>query len=83
MKVIAVSNAKGGVAKSITAINVGSALASMGKRVLLVDMDKDDLTKGVRLDPGEEDQTIYEVLTERESITHAIHHVTMETTGTS
>ena len=83
MTTIAVSNAKGGVAKSTTAINIGSVLASMGKRVLLIDMDKGDLTKGVGIDLGDEDKTIYEVLTENEALTVAIKSVTMEKTGTS
>ncbi|MBQ1393395.1 MAG: AAA family ATPase, partial [Lachnospiraceae bacterium] len=37
-KVIAVTNQKGGVAKSTTTINVGAGLAIRGKNVLLVDM---------------------------------------------
>ena len=38
-RIITVANNKGGVGKSTTALNVGFALSSMGKRVLLVDMD--------------------------------------------
>ena len=39
MKIIAVANQKGGVAKTTTALNVGAALCRRGLRVLLVDLD--------------------------------------------
>ncbi len=37
--VIAVANQKGGVAKTTTVIHIGAAIAGLGKRVLLVDLD--------------------------------------------
>ena len=39
-KVISIINDKGGVAKTTTTINLGTALWLLGKRVLLVDTDK-------------------------------------------
>jgi len=55
MDVTAVVNQKGGVGKSATTINVGAALAELGRRVLLVDLDpQGHLTHALGVSPGED-----------------------------
>lgn len=63
MKCIAVTNEKGGVAKTTTSVNLGAALAEMGHRVLLIDMDAQaNLTLAVGADPQQIHATILDII---------------------
>jgi chromosome partitioning protein len=62
-RVLAVANQKGGVAKTTTVHALGYALSSMGRRVLLVDLDPQAcLTFSVGLDPDGLDRSLHDVL---------------------
>ena len=66
MRAVAILNQKGGVGKTTTAVNLGAALASRGRRVLLIDMDpQGNLSDHLGVDPEEGRPGTYEVLVDR------------------
>jgi chromosome partitioning protein len=67
-RVIAVINQKGGVGKTTSVVNIGAALARMGQRVLLIDLDpQGHLSLHLGLNPDELEQTTYHLLTRDET----------------
>lgn len=61
-RVIAVVNQKGGVGKTTTAVNLSSALAKLGRRVLVVDIDpQGNATSGLGIDKHGLEATLYDV----------------------
>ena len=76
-KIISISNQKGGVAKTTTAINLAAALVEEGKNVLLIDLDpQGNTTSGLGVDGEQLPGTIYDVLINDVPLEHVI-------TGTS
>lgn len=62
-RVIAVTNQKGGVAKTTTAVNLGAALALRGKKVLVVDIDpQGNASSGLGINYNDLERSIYDVL---------------------
>jgi len=68
-KTIAVSNEKGGVAKTTTALSLGAALAELGNRTLLIDLDAQaNLTLALGFEPGESEKTSSHVMLDNEPL---------------
>ncbi len=74
IKIIAVSNEKGGVAKTTTTLSLGATLADLGYRVLLIDMDAQaNLTLSLGFEPGEAEFTSSEVMLDNIPLISARH----------
>ena len=76
---IAISNEKGGVAKTTTTLSLGGALADLGHRILLIDMDPQaNLTLALGFEPAEASRTSAHVLIESAPLQSAIHKTDFE-----
>ena len=76
MRIIAFMNQKGGVGKTTTAANVGAALAEMGKKVCLIDLDPQaHLTMHFGVEASEDMPTLYDVLADETPFAEAMQKV--------
>src|SRR6187401_415659 len=72
-RVLAIANQKGGVGKTTTAINLGTALAAIGERVLIVDLDpQGNASTGLGIDRRNRSCSTYDVLIGEAALREAV-----------
>jgi chromosome partitioning protein len=79
VRVIALANQKGGVAKTTTTLNLGVAFKEMGHRVLLIDLDpQGNLTMSQGMNPDSIERSMFDVLVHKIPISDVIEHIEVD-----
>ena len=79
VRVIALANQKGGVAKTTTTLNLGVAFMEMGHRVLLIDLDpQGNLTMSQGMNPDSIEKSMFDVLVHKIPISDVIERVEVD-----
>ena len=75
-RILSLANQKGGVGKTTTAINLGTALAAIGERVLIVDLDpQGNASTGLGIDRRNRNCSTYDVLIGEAPLREAARHI--------
>lgn len=79
MRIIALCNQKGGVGKTTTAVNLGAALAGLGKKILLIDMDpQGNSGSGLSVNKYRVEKSIYHALIGEVSLASIVRKTDIE-----